>query len=46
MFRRKVIWRDNHAYGERLRRTVDRANVACLGREVVEKVVRVRRAPS
>jgi len=24
MFRRRVIWRNNHAYGERLRRTFDK----------------------
>jgi len=28
MIRRYIIWRDNHAYDERLRRIVDRANVA------------------
>jgi transposase len=28
MIRRYVIWRNNHAYDERLRRIVDRANVA------------------
>ena len=28
MIRRYVIWRKNHAYDERLRRVVDRANVA------------------
>ena len=26
---RYIIWRNNHAYDERLRRIVDRANVAC-----------------
>jgi hypothetical protein len=28
MIRRYVIWLNNHAYDERLRRIVDRANVA------------------
>ena len=28
MIRRYTIWRNNHAYDERLRRIVDRANVA------------------
>jgi transposase len=28
MIRRYIIWRNNHAYDERLRRTVDKANVA------------------
>jgi hypothetical protein len=28
MMRRCIIWRNNHAYDERLRRIVDRANVA------------------
>jgi transposase len=28
MIRRYIIWRNNHAYDERLRRLVDRANVA------------------
>jgi len=28
MIRRYIIWRDNHAYDKRLRRIVDRANVA------------------
>jgi hypothetical protein len=28
MIRRYIIWRNNHAYDERLRRTVDRANAA------------------
>jgi len=28
MIRRYIIWRNNHAYDERLRRIVDRANVA------------------
>jgi transposase len=28
MIRRCIIWRNNHAYDERLRRIVDRANVA------------------
>jgi hypothetical protein len=28
MIRRHIIWRNNHAYDERLRRIVDRANVA------------------
>ena len=28
MIRRYIIWRNNHAYDERLRRTVDRANIA------------------
>ena len=28
MIRRYIIWRNNHAYDERLRRIVDKANVA------------------
>jgi transposase len=28
MIRRYIIWRNNHAYDERLRRVIDRANVA------------------
>jgi hypothetical protein len=28
MIRHYIIWRNNHAYDERLRRIVDRANVA------------------
>jgi hypothetical protein len=28
MIRRYIIWRNNHAYDERLRRVVNRANVA------------------
>jgi hypothetical protein len=28
MIRRYIIWRNNHAYDERLRHIVDRANVA------------------
>jgi hypothetical protein len=28
LIRRYIIWRNNHAYDERLRRVVDRANVA------------------
>jgi len=28
MIRRCIIWRNNHAYDERLRRIIDRANVA------------------
>ena len=28
MTRRYIIWRNNHAYDERLRRIVDKANVA------------------
>ena len=28
MIRRYIIWRNNHAYDERLRRIVDRANAA------------------
>jgi hypothetical protein len=28
MIRRYIIWRNNHAYDERLRRIADRANVA------------------
>jgi transposase len=28
MIRRHIIWRNNHAYDERLRRIVDRANIA------------------
>jgi transposase len=31
MIRRYIIWRNNHAYDERLRRIVDKANVACCG---------------
>ena len=27
MIRRYIIWRNNHAYDERLRRIIDRANV-------------------
>ena len=27
MIRRYIIWRNNHTYGERLRRSIDRANV-------------------
>jgi hypothetical protein len=27
----RIIWRNNHAYDERLRRIVDRANIACCG---------------
>ena len=28
MIRRYIIWRNNHAYDERLRRIIDRVNVA------------------
>jgi hypothetical protein len=28
MIRRYIIWRNNHAYDERLRRIIDKANVA------------------
>ena len=28
MIRRSIIWRNSHAYDERLRRIIDRANVA------------------
>jgi hypothetical protein len=28
MIRRYIIWRNNHAYDERIRRIIDRANVA------------------
>ena len=28
MIRRYIIWRNNHAYDQRLRRIIDRANVA------------------
>jgi hypothetical protein len=28
MIRRYIIWRNNHAYDERLRRIINRANVA------------------
>jgi hypothetical protein len=28
MIRRYIIWRNNHAYDEHLRRIIDRANVA------------------
>jgi hypothetical protein len=28
MIRRYIFWRNNHAYDQRLRRIVDRANVA------------------
>jgi hypothetical protein len=28
MIRRYIIWRNNHAYDERLRRIIERANVA------------------
>jgi hypothetical protein len=31
MICRYIIWRNNHAYDERLRRIVDRANVASRG---------------
>jgi hypothetical protein len=31
MIRRYIIWRNNHAYDERLRRVIARANVACRG---------------
>jgi transposase len=31
MIRRYIIWRNNHAYDEKLRRIVNRANVACYG---------------
>jgi hypothetical protein len=31
MIRRYIIWRNNHAYDERLRRIVDRANAAGYG---------------
>jgi transposase len=34
MVRRYIIWRNNHAYDERLRRIIDRANVACCGTSV------------
>jgi hypothetical protein len=30
MIRRYIIWRNNHAYDERLRRIVDRANVSLM----------------
>jgi DDE superfamily endonuclease len=35
MIRRYIIWRNNHAYDERLRRIVDRANVAWCGTNLV-----------
>jgi len=28
MIRRSIVWRNNNAYGQRLRRIIDRANVA------------------
>ena len=31
MTRRYIIWRNSHAYDERLRRIIDRANVAWCG---------------
>jgi len=31
MIRRYIIWRINHAYDQRLRRIIDRANVARCG---------------
>jgi hypothetical protein len=31
MIRRYIVWRNNHAYDEKLRRIVDRANVAGRG---------------
>ena len=31
MIRRYIIWRNNHAYDERLRRIVGRANIARRG---------------
>ena len=34
MIRCYIIWRNNHAYDQRLRRFVDRANVACYGTSV------------
>jgi hypothetical protein len=34
MIRRYIIWRNNHAYDERLRRIAGRANVACGTRSV------------
>jgi hypothetical protein len=34
MIRRYIIWRNNHAYDQRLRRFIDRANVACCGTSV------------
>jgi hypothetical protein len=37
---RYIIWRNNHAYDERLRRIVDRANVACYGTGVRRPVHR------
>jgi hypothetical protein len=32
MIRRYIIWRNNHAYDERLRRIIDRANQRSLMR--------------
>jgi transposase len=34
MIRRYIIWRNNHAYDKRLRRIINRANVACYGTSV------------
>jgi hypothetical protein len=34
MIRRYIIWRNSHAYDERLRRVVTRANLACGGSSV------------
>jgi hypothetical protein len=31
MIRRYIVWRNNHAYDERLRRIVERADVARCG---------------
>ena len=36
MIRRYITWRNNHAYDERLRRVIDRANVACCGTRPVQ----------
>jgi hypothetical protein len=38
MIGRYIIWRNNHAYDERLRRIVDRASVAWDTRESDENV--------
>ena len=35
MIRRYIIWRKNHAHDERLRRVVERANVAGPGTEMI-----------
>ena len=34
MIRRYIIWRNNHAYDERLRRAIERANIGWRGTSV------------